>query len=148
LRHDRSQLRAATPDDLPSLASLVAGHWTPAMLAPVLEGEPPRVWVVAEPELVAMAAISVAADEAELQLIVVASAHRRLGFARALLLRVIEVAAARGATAMFLEVAETNEPAIELYRAHGFAPVGARRGYYPEGSDALVMRRPLATTQG
>jgi ribosomal-protein-alanine N-acetyltransferase len=49
---------------------------------------------------------------------------------------------------MFLEVRISNAPAIGLYEAAGFEPVGRRHAYYPATSrgmaeDALVMRRTL-----
>jgi [ribosomal protein S18]-alanine N-acetyltransferase len=44
---------------------------------------------------------------------------------------------------MFLDVAEGNGPAAALYRGLGFAEVGRRRRYYPDGADALVLRRDL-----
>lgn len=53
-------------------------------------------------------------------------------------------AARRGCTEVFLEVRVDNPRAQLLYRRHGFAEVGIRRGYYqPSGADALVMRRDL-----
>ena len=51
------------------------------------------------------------------------------------------------AEALFLEVDETNVPAIALYRRLGFRQVGHRANYYrsPERgpTGALVMRRDL-----
>jgi len=54
---------------------------------------------------------------------------------------------ARGATRVFLEVAETNAAARALYAAMGYERLGLRRGYYRDpaaGSvDALVLGRDL-----
>ena len=54
---------------------------------------------------------------------------------------------AERAEALFLEVDETNVPALALYRRLGFREVGKRPAYYDraEGgrSGALVMRRDL-----
>lgn len=43
----------------------------------------------------------------------------------------------------FLEVRRDNEPAIELYKRMGFERVGRRRGYYRDGTDALILSLPL-----
>lgn len=85
----------------------------------------------------------VAADEAEILTLGVAPPARRQGHGAALLAAAMAGAAACGATAMFLEVAEGNGPARGCYAAAGFAPVGRRRRYYADGSDALVLRRGL-----
>jgi ribosomal-protein-alanine N-acetyltransferase len=45
---------------------------------------------------------------------------------------------------MVLEVAEGNAAARALYAAGAFRPVGRRSRYYPDGGDALVLRRELA----
>ncbi len=58
---------------------------------------------------------------------------------------------ARGATALFLEVAVDNAAALSLYKRLGFVSVGLRKAYYaPQPgaanappTDALVMRRNL-----
>jgi ribosomal-protein-alanine N-acetyltransferase len=88
----------------------------------------------------------IAADEAEILTLAVVPARRRLGLAKALLLQAMLQAAARGAVAMLLEVAEPNAAARALYAGMGFVPVGRRRGYYAGGVDALVLRRDLPLT--
>lgn len=86
----------------------------------------------------------VAADEAEILTLAVLPAARRRGLGAALLAAACADAARRGAAVLFLEVAEANAAARQLYAAAGFAPAGRRRGYYPGGQDALVLRRDLA----
>jgi [ribosomal protein S18]-alanine N-acetyltransferase len=55
-----------------------------------------------------------------------------------------------GAQCLFLEVADDNTPALNLYRGMGFAEIGRRKGYYPgpaQGAprrDALTMRLDLS----
>jgi ribosomal-protein-alanine N-acetyltransferase len=59
-----------------------------------------------------------------------------------LLESLLAYAAERGAHRVLLEVAADNAPAQRLYAAHGFQPVGLRRGYYqPSNTDAVVMMR-------
>ncbi len=41
----------------------------------------------------------------------------------------------------FLEVKEQNEPAILLYKSVGFEILELRKNYYPNGSNAILMKR-------
>ncbi len=85
----------------------------------------------------------VAADEAEILTLAVMPPGRRAGLGRALLAAAMAEARARGASAMFLEVAEENTAARALYADAGFAAVGTRPNYYPGGAAALVLRARL-----
>ena len=88
-----------------------------------------------------------AAGEAEIVGIGVLPAQRRRGIGGALLADALGRAAALGAQAVFLEVAEDNPAAAALYRRAGFEPVGRRPGYYRRKSRlpvaALIMRRTV-----
>jgi ribosomal-protein-alanine N-acetyltransferase len=85
----------------------------------------------------------VAADEAEILTLAVAADARRQGHGARLLAQAMAAAAARGAAAMFLEVAAANHAARALYAAAGFGPAGRRQRYYADGDDALILRRSL-----
>jgi ribosomal-protein-alanine N-acetyltransferase len=69
------------------------------------------------------------ADEAELLLIAVLPSHHRQGIGRLLLDDFMLRAQADGVSRVHLEVRDRN-PAIAMYRAAGFEPVGRRRKYY------------------
>jgi ribosomal-protein-alanine N-acetyltransferase len=69
------------------------------------------------------------ANESELLLLAVTPSHRRRGIGRGLLHHFLERARSDGATRVHLEVRDGN-PAIEMYRSAGFAPIGRRRNYY------------------
>lgn len=84
------------------------------------------------------------AGEAEILTIGVAPAARRQGVGARLLAAAMDIAAGGGAQEIFLEVSAANPAAQALYRAAGFAEAGRRRAYYPDGSDALLLRRPLS----
>lgn len=88
-----------------------------------------------------------AAGEAEILTVAVARAARRHGLGRGLMEAVLRTLHAQRAEALFLEVDETNAPALALYRRLGFREVGRREGYYQGRSGArtgaLVMRRDL-----
>ncbi len=79
-------------------------------------------------------------DEAEILTIGVLPEARRQGLGRSLLLAAMHRAAENDARSLFLEVAEDNAAARNLYCSLGFVEVGRRRRYYANGDDALVMR--------
>jgi ribosomal-protein-alanine N-acetyltransferase len=99
-------------------------------------------------KVIGFAVSRMAADEAEILSIAVASSHRGRGLSRDLLLTHLGHLAGRGVRAVFLEVEENNQPARRLYQRAGFAPVGRRERYYRqtggEQLNALLMRRDLS----
>lgn len=76
------------------------------------------------------AIVRLAVDEAELPWLTVAPDRQRHGLGRRLL-----------KAALFLEVPESNEPALALYCEAGFVVAGRRARYYRDGEDALLLRR-------
>jgi ribosomal-protein-alanine acetyltransferase len=85
-----------------------------------------------------------AADEAEILNIAVRRANRRTGVATALLLYALRELRARNATRLFLEVRESNAPALAFYQRHGFRQVGKRPAYYRHPAEAaFVFERKL-----
>ena len=50
----------------------------------------------------------------------------------------------RGASAMMLDVEQSNDSAIELYKALGYMKISVRMDYYGPGQDAFVMRKDFA----
>ncbi|AEQ53386.1 ribosomal protein S18-alanine N-acetyltransferase [Pelagibacterium halotolerans] len=93
------------------------------------------------------AMLRIAGDEAELLTIAVDPRRRSHGLGRALLNAAFADLAMSPVRTLFLEVDETNAPAIALYRRFGFIDIGTRKGYYPkpDGSiaTALVMAAPI-----
>src|SRR5262249_11518023 len=78
-----------------------------------------------------------APHEHEILNLAVDPAHRRQGIARALLRDALSQANAD----WFLEVRESNVPAIALYRSLGFEQVALRPGYYsPESGIVMKLR--------
>jgi ribosomal-protein-alanine N-acetyltransferase len=88
-----------------------------------------------------------AAGEAEILSVAVATRWRARGIARALLDLHLRRLAGLGVGAVFLEVEEGNKPALRLYDRAGFRAVGRRPGYYPGEAGAplaaCVLRRDL-----
>jgi len=90
----------------------------------------------------------VAADECGILWLVVLTPWRRRGIWRNLLQAALRAAASLGAETAYLEAAETNRAAIDLYGAEGFQPCGRRRTYYGSGReacDALLYKKALVS---
>lgn len=86
-------------------------------------------------------------DEAEILTVVVDKTARGKGIGRLLMDNVLQYLHAERAASLFLEVEETNKPALALYRRLRFEEVGRRPAYYA-GTDgvrtsALVLKRTL-----
>ncbi len=88
-----------------------------------------------------------AADEAEILTVAVSRQLRRDGMGWRLMGAVIRHLRAEAIATLFLEVDETNRPAIALYEKLGFRQVAERSRYYTQESGvrtaALVLRLDL-----
>lgn len=82
------------------------------------------------------------ADEAEIITIGVHPDARRGGIASAMLVVAEQDLRTRGIKKLFLEVAENNAPARQLYEHAGFHQIGIRPKYY-DGVDAIMMEKEL-----
>jgi ribosomal-protein-alanine N-acetyltransferase len=145
-------LRPMASSDVPAVAKLEVAlfgeeAWSPDMLASELAGEPGRYYLVAaDGGVIAGYAGMLAPGRGQADVLTVGVAEDRWGegIGSALLESLLAEAGRRGCTEVFLEVRVDNDRAQRLYRRHGFAGVGLRRGYYqPPGADALVMRREI-----
>lgn len=97
-------------------------------------------------QLIGHGVMSVAAGEAHVLNLCVHPHRQRQGYGRTLLVHLLESAAVRKATHMFLEVRESNESARRLYESMGFNEIAQRPGYYParRGREtALVFAKTL-----
>ena len=104
--------------------------------------------LLAQPPGAALRGGPQSAGQADVLTMAVATSHWGRGIGSALLSALLDEAARRGCTEVFLEVRADNPRAQQLYRRHGFTEAGLRRGYYqPSGVDAIVMRRPAVPAQ-
>jgi ribosomal protein S18 acetylase RimI-like enzyme len=71
---------------------------------------------------------------------------RQKGTGTRLLSTLLGVLASQGASECFLTVSPENHQALPLYRKEGFVVVDRIPGYFGEGEDRLIMRRPLIMT--
>ena len=82
------------------------------------------------------------ADEAEIISVGVAPDARRAGIAAAMLGIMENELKKNGIKNIFLEVAEDNHPARQLYKNNGYNEIGVRPKYY-DGVDAIMMKKEL-----
>ena len=90
--------------------------------------------------------MSVGAGEAHILNICIREEYRGRGYARKVMLYLMDRARAAGMYEAFLEVRPSNTVAVRLYHSMGFEQVGVRRGYYQASvgrEDAAVLRRVL-----
>ena len=110
--------------------------------------KPDCVWLLEQDgQHLGHAVVTLIAGEAELLMMTVAPEFQGQGFGRRLLEQVLQQLRAAGAECMFLEVRESNAPAIALYEGIGFGENGRRRGYYPApggSEDALLYSMDLS----
>jgi ribosomal-protein-alanine N-acetyltransferase len=99
--------------------------------------------VAEDPESGGVAAFAVASQigpQAELESIVVATAHQRRGLARRLFTALLAEFEPSGVTEVLLEVRASNLPALRFYNSIGFVETGRRPGYYADPvEDALLL---------
>lgn len=120
-----------TPADLARLHALCFSSpppWSAASFGALLAS--PHVFLCCGPEGNAFALGRTIGPEAELLTLATDPASRRQGRARALMHEFEREALARGASSLFLEVAENNAPALALYAECGFVQAGRRPNYY------------------
>jgi ribosomal-protein-alanine N-acetyltransferase len=142
-------IRPATAADIPAMMRLVnhsatAAHWLREQYERVFGEQTPRRVALVIEEAAALQGFLVAhavADEWEIENIAVAGAARRRGLGTRLLGEFLKLASGEGATAVFLEVRESNRAACLLYEKWSFEESGRRPGYYTQPQeDAIVYR--------
>lgn len=86
-------------------------------------------------------------DELHLLNITVHPAYRRQGYAKKMLVAIETAAKQRQIDKIYLEVRQSNQPAIQLYQSLGYKMIALRENYYPneDGTreDAQVMVKQI-----
>lgn len=82
------------------------------------------------------------AGEGYIYNVAVKADYKRQGIGQRMLEELIDQAIARGIGSLTLEVRQSNEPAIMLYKKLGFVEAGIRRDFYTKPvEDAIIMWR-------
>ncbi len=90
-------------------------------------------------DIVGYGSVYVVAGEAEIINIAVKSTHRSNGVGKKLVMELLAEAGRRDAKRAFLEVRESNLPAIALYEKCGFEKNGIRRNFYEKPVENAVI---------
>jgi len=144
------KIRLFSPDDMKAVLRILntckgVAAWR-ARDYEQLAADPRGTILVAEsgdlmmPEILGFLAFYRLDGEAELWTLGVAPTHRRQGIARELVRETCRRLSGAGVHRLFLEVRESNLPAVELYRSFGFVSQARRKDYYQNPKeDALVL---------
>jgi len=147
----RVLIRPSTPNDLSSMHAMeersgTAAHWTEREYdALFVQDAPARIALLAVSEsdaaqLYGFVIVRCAVGDWEIENLVVAPEHQRLGVGTKLI-RELLYRAQGAATSVLLEVRESNLAARRLYEKLGFSEQGRRGNYYREPTeDALLLR--------
>ena len=135
------KMRAEQIDAVKELLDLCFGDsaWSLDALRSQLQKPVSRCYVAIEEEsVIGFLAFEQVLDEGSIAELAVHPAYRRQGIARELIRSVLD----NSIKEIFLEVRESNTPAIALYESLGFERIGTRKGYYDAPKEnALVMRK-------
>jgi ribosomal-protein-alanine N-acetyltransferase len=136
-------IRSAALNDLPAILAIEqrapgAAHWTSEQYNTLLAS---GVVLVAEEagKLCGFVCAQPIAGEWEIENVVVAAEFRRCGIADKLVRALFQRAESNAASAILLEVRESNLPARELYEKHGFREVGRRQVYYRDPVEDAIL---------
>jgi len=100
-----------------------------------------RCWVAElDGRIAAMLVAWFIVDEIHIATIATHPDFRKQGIGKKLLLFTLQSAKDEGAVSSFLEVRESNDTALMMYRKFGYVESGRREGYYKDnGEDAILM---------
>ena len=93
--------------------------------------------------LLGYAVVWIVGNKADLHWLEIFEDFRQRGLGKEFLKLLLEELKKLGVKKLLLEVSESNIPAFRLYKNLGFLETGRRKGYYPDGSDAVLMEIPL-----
>ncbi len=134
-------LRTMTEADLPAVAAIEQAvnpaPWTLGILSDCLRLHYEAHVLELDSQIIGFSFVLCHSEECHIMNIAIAQDKQRHGYGKQLLRAIVERGRQAQAKTIYLEVRATNEPAIALYKAFGFACDGVRKGYYREGDGAV-----------
>ncbi len=142
-------LRRATPEDIPQIAAIEAASfpvpWQEQIFFIFMHDKTRFTVLEKDGKIVGYAILEIAGDEvSELDNIAVSPESRKKGYARILMDDIVATSRALNKKRIWLEVRESNTPAISLYESYGFKTDGVRTNYYRNPTEnGLLMSLKL-----
>lgn len=142
------RVRAANANDIPAIKRMVAespnaAQWSDDAYRSLFKSSSPVVRYVLVAEEGGAVLGFVAArrfdSEFELENVAIAAASRQKGIGKQLVGELLKLSQSHGATAVQLEVRESNRPARCLYQSCGFHETGRRKAYYAGPAEDAVL---------
>ena len=143
------QIRPMTIEDCEQVAAIEAASfsmpWSLRSFAETVERENFRYFVAEEAgEILGYCGFLFVLDEAEIPNVCVKEPARGRGIGKQMMTVLIEEAKKLGMAILYLEVRESNTPAITLYRSLGFEENGIRKNFYEQPAEhAVLMSKTL-----
>jgi ribosomal-protein-alanine N-acetyltransferase len=136
-------IRSAALNDVPAILAIEqqasgAAHWTRDQYNQLVSS---GVVLVAEEagQFCGFVCAQAVAGEWEIENVVVAAGFLRRGIANELIRTLIQRAKNEAASALLLEVRESNRAARGLYEKQGFREVGCRPAYYRDPAEDAIL---------
>lgn len=137
-------IRCADLNDVDAISAIekrVFRHpWSKNQIVQELEQEnSKKVFAEFEEKMISYIMIRVVNNEAQILNIAVDLPYQHRGYGKKLLQYTLSELGTE--TDVFLEVRESNLPAIKLYSEFNFEEIGVREHYYSDGEDAIIMHK-------
>lgn len=138
-------IRRMTLQDIPAVVEIenqcFSLPWSEKSFEDSLSREDTIFLVCEEEVITGYMGIYISFDEASVTNVAVAPGFRKKGYGEALVVAAKEAAKSVGAESIFLEVRQSNEPALSLYKKLGFEELGIRKNFYEHPvEDAIIMK--------
>jgi ribosomal-protein-alanine N-acetyltransferase len=136
-------IRSALLNDVPAILAIEqqapsAAHWSSEQYRKLVGSG--LVLVAEETDTICgFVCAQAVSGEWEIENVVVADGFLRRGIASELVREMIQRAQNEAASAILLEVRESNLSARRLYEKHGFREVGRRRAYYRDPAEDAIL---------
>lgn len=137
------EIVSMTAEHLSRIAELerecFSAPWSEKSLADELQNENSHFIVAFSDDVLGYIGVQEICGEAYITNIAVFGEHRNFGIGRSLLKNAVDGAKSRNCDFITLEVRESNEPAISLYKSEGFEVAGVRKNFYSDPTENGII---------